>query len=199
MDPYWASSLVAMYRGLVCFFVSPIMLSKFKRRSLQYCTVTAIICGNAIIAGYSYANEHDMIHPPYIWLRWLPLIGIIILYTGFSSGLGAILFNNQGELMPNDCRSTAGALIGILDNIILFIWAKNLPILYETLGMTGIFSIFVVAMSGFLVFIYFFVPETYGLTLEEIEAIFIDESEIENQLADMEEIENVKNDINEYA
>ena len=175
------------------------MLSKFKRRPLLFGTVSSIICGNAIIAGYSFANEHDMIQPPYLWLRWLPLIGIMILYTGISSGLAAIIFNNQGELMPNDCRSTAGALSGILENIYLFIFAKNLPILYETLGMAGIFSIFVACQSGFLVFIYFFVPETYGLTLEEIEAFFVDESKIENQIADLEEIENVKNDRNEYV
>ena len=139
-------------------------------------TILAVIIGNAMIAGYSYAQDLNMIKEDSL-LRWIPMIGIIMIYSGFSSGLETILFNNQGEFIPSDCRSSGGAVIGVLANIFLFLVAKNMPLLKLHIGISGLFSIFLLCMCGFFVFVWVFVPETYGLSLDEIEALFMNEPE----------------------
>ena len=48
------------------------------------------------------------------------------MYTGFGLGYGPIVFILQGELLPADMRSWGCGLLGILDNISLFLAVKEL-------------------------------------------------------------------------
>ena len=43
---------------------------------------------------------------------------------------------------------------------------------YFVLNLKGLFGFFVCTMTGFLIYIYFRMPETFGKSFEEIEEIF---------------------------
>ena len=51
------------------------------------------------------------------------------MYTGFGLGYGPIVFLLQGELLPSDLRSLGSGLLGVFDNISLFIAVKTVPTL----------------------------------------------------------------------
>ena len=62
-------------------------------------------------------------------ISFLPLVFVVLMYTGFGLGYGPIVFILQGELLPSDLRSLGSGLLGVFDNISLFIAVKTVPTL----------------------------------------------------------------------
>ena len=60
-------------------------------------------------------------------ISFLPLVFVVLMYTGFGLGYGPIVFILQGELLPSDLRSLGSGLLGVLDNVSLFIAVKTVP------------------------------------------------------------------------
>ena len=78
----------------------------------------------------------------------------------------------QGELFPSHARSFGSGLIGFLQMISLFISAKMVPTLTNLMGTHGLFYLYSV-LTLFVAFICSFaMPDTSGLSLEEIENIY---------------------------
>jgi len=101
--------------------------------------------------------------------KWIPLICIFIQYLGYGLGWGAITYMLQGEVLPSDMRSFGGGLIGIMGNFYLFLAVKTVPTLMASVGVGGTFSIYC-GLSLMVLFLCFFImPETKGMSLEDIE------------------------------
>ena len=77
--------------------------------------------------------------------------------------------SNAGELLPSDMRSLGCGLLGVLDNISLFVAVKTVPALVSGLGIHGAFLLYSCCCLANIVICFFVMPETKGLTLEEIE------------------------------
>ena len=78
----------------------------------------------------------------------------------------------QGELLPSHARSFGSGLIGILDNISMFISCKMVPKLNVIMGLHGVFFMYTWIVLGVGLTSYFVMPETTGLSLEEIENMY---------------------------
>ena len=91
-----------------------------------------------------------------------------------------ILF--QGELLPAKFRSFGSSLLGIVDSVSLFIAVKLVPTLQEVLGMHGTFYFYTVNCCSVAIISYFYMPETSGKSLEEIEEMFQKKKDKSNQV-----------------
>ena len=96
------------------------------------------------------------------------------MYTGFGLGYGPIVFLLQGELLPSDLRSLGSGLLGVFDNISLFIAVKTVPSLIAGLGMHGAYLLYSGCCFTNLFISFFVMPETKGLSLEDIEDLYRD-------------------------
>ena len=74
--------------------------------------------------------------------------------------------------MPSHARSFGSGLIGILDNISMFISCKMVPKLNVMMGTHGVFFMYMWIVLGVGLISYFVMPETFGLSLEEIEEMY---------------------------
>ena len=74
--------------------------------------------------------------------------------------------------MPSHARSFGSGLIGILDNISMFISCKMVPKLNVMMGIHGVFFMYMWIVLGVGLISYFVMPETFGLSLEEIEEMY---------------------------
>ena len=104
--------------------------------------------------------------------RWIPIFAILLIYTAFSFGWGSIPYALQGELLPARARSFGAGLLGFVDNLVLFFVTKSVPSLFVLLGVHGTFLLSAGCALAMLLLSVFFMPETMGMTLEEIENMF---------------------------
>ncbi|CAB4387131.1 unnamed protein product [Rhizophagus irregularis] len=103
---------------------------------------------------------------------WFTLVSLIIYVMAYALGLGHAPWLIQSEIFPLNVRGRASG-IGTATN-----WSFNLLItvsflpLTEIITTTGTFWLYAIFMIFSWFFIYFMVPETAGLSLEEIQGLF---------------------------
>ena len=101
-------------------------------------------------------------------MKWTPFVPIFLINSG-SGLLVPITFTLLGELLPSNLRSFGSGILGAISYISLFTAVKAPPLVQENIGIEGLYLIFFGFSLLLLVIVYFCLPETFGVTLEEIE------------------------------
>ena len=105
-------------------------------------------------------------------ISWLAVTCVIIFMIMFSIGWGPIPWMLMAELFPPKARDVAGAVCNVVNWSSAFLVVKFFPQMKEALKAQGVFWFYAgFSLLSFL-FTLFFVPETKGKTLEEIEKHF---------------------------
>lgn len=104
--------------------------------------------------------------------KWI-LLCVILFYVFTSSfGFAVIPWTLIGELLPISFRGIGGGFMVSFAYIVMFIVVQNYPNAIVTLGPENIFLFFgIMSLIGTIV-IYYFLPETLGKSLTEIEKYF---------------------------
>lgn len=102
-------------------------------------------------------------------ISWLPLVSFMMYVVGFSLGWGPIPWLFMGEALPAKVRGPAASMVTALNWSCTFIITKTFPGMIEALGPSIVFFMFSVIMVIGLLYAVFFIPETKGKMLEEIE------------------------------
>ena len=105
--------------------------------------ITYIVCmgissmATSLIATYFFltSSNIEIYGKDNISFRMIPILGIIMLYVSFVFGVANIPFILQSEILPLKARSFGSGLIGLFDNLSLFLSAKMVPTLEGALGM----------------------------------------------------------------
>ncbi|MDF2996047.1 MAG: sugar transporter [Xanthobacteraceae bacterium] len=103
-------------------------------------------------------------------LQWLSLIGLVLYIASFAIALGPLPWVMMAEIFPLRLRGLGMGAASLANWGFNFLVVLTFPVLLETLGLAGVFSIYALVCVAGLVFAARYVPETSGLTLEEIEA-----------------------------
>jgi MFS transporter, SP family, galactose:H+ symporter len=105
-------------------------------------------------------------------LAWIAVICLMGYVASFAISLGPIFWLLIAEIYPLKIRGIAEGTAATLN------WASNLIVsltfltLVERLGASSTFLLYAAASVASWVFAYYFVPETKGRTLEQIEAFW---------------------------
>ena len=86
----------------------------------------------------------------------------------------------QGELFPSHARSFGSGLISLLQMLSLFTSTKLAPTLTILMGTHGLFYLYSVLTFLVAIICFFAMPDTSGLSLEEIENIYKNKKHTEN-------------------
>ncbi|KAL8179447.1 UNVERIFIED_CONTAM: hypothetical protein K2H54_066558 [Gekko kuhli] len=105
-------------------------------------------------------------------LNWITLLSLMAFVSAFSIGFGPMTWLVLSEIYPAGIRGRAFAFCNC------FNWAANLLIsltflnLIEVIGLSWTFLLYGLVGVVAVIFIYLFVPETKGQSLEEIDQQF---------------------------
>uniref|UniRef100_A0A8C3LDJ9 Solute carrier family 2, facilitated glucose transporter member 10 n=1 Tax=Chrysolophus pictus TaxID=9089 RepID=A0A8C3LDJ9_CHRPC len=105
-------------------------------------------------------------------LNWITLLSMMAFVSAFSIGFGPMTWLVLSEIYPARIRGRAFAFCNS------FNWAANLLIslsfldLIDAIGFSWMFLLYGLMGVMAVIFIYFFVPETKGQSLEEIDQQF---------------------------
>lgn len=102
----------------------------------------------------------------------LSLLGMFAYIAGYQIGFGPITWLMISEVFPQSVRGKAVALAVQVNFALNALVQFLVPVLRESLGMSGTFAVFGVLAAYSLCFVRNSVPETKGMTLEEIEESF---------------------------
>ncbi|XP_063814997.1 solute carrier family 2, facilitated glucose transporter member 10 [Pseudophryne corroboree] len=116
------------------------------------------------------------IEPDHSVLNWITLLSLMAFVSAFSIGFGPMTWLVLSEIYPTEIRGRAFAFCNCLN------WGTNLLItlsfldVIESIGLSWTFFMYGLMGVVATVFIYYFIPETKGRTLEEIDEQFSDKS-----------------------
>ena len=103
-------------------------------------------------------------------LRWVAVGSVIVYIACFAFSLGPIGWIMVSEVLPLKIRGFAMGICTVANFTFNLIIVSSFPILVSKIGEGYTFWIFGVISVLCLLFVFFFVPETKGISLERIEA-----------------------------
>lgn len=160
--------------GVVNFlmtFVAIAFCDKFGRKPLLYAGLTGMAC-SLLVLGCAFQFGAALGES----LKWLALGATATYIMCFSFSLGPIMLLMISEILPLSVRGV-GMSLAIMSNFFFnfTVAASFLPML-EHFGKANSFWLYAGLCLFSLVFCYFALPETKGLTLEKIEQNWIDKT-----------------------
>ena len=100
----------------------------------------------------------------------LVLFAIIGFVASFAISLGPVMWVLLSEIFPNEYRGAAISVVGFWNALVSASVTLVFPTALSTLGSASTFLVFGLFATAALLFVLFFIPETKGRTLEELES-----------------------------
>ncbi|MFO7977272.1 MAG: sugar porter family MFS transporter [Bacteroidales bacterium] len=121
---------------------------------------------------YNSYKEIILKHSININSTWV-LIGLIMFVASFAISLGPVMWTLLSEIFPNKLRGLAISIMGFWNSIVSFSVATIFPAQLEYMGSSNTYLIY--SFFGLLTFLFVwkYIPETKGKSLEELESKLI--------------------------
>ncbi|XP_059045394.1 facilitated trehalose transporter Tret1-like [Achroia grisella] len=139
-----------------------LLVYSFFGTGLSLSLVTAYFCGQEVIKiEQSKLTSYAVI----------VFIGIILYSIISTLGYNSIIYAVQGEIFPLNVKSLAMTCLNIFGGALNFLVTKTYQPLKNVSGTFGVFLLFTVMSFATSVFVYFYIPETKGKSLSEIQEL----------------------------
>ena len=163
IDHYYMNFIVSLAKIPGGFFAA-IFLKKFPTRPVF------LTCAILIIAAHIMMGLTNMMLLPPVFA----MIAIGIIQFTASGGYISVSYLLLGVLLPASSRSTFTGLVGMLGGLSALTLNAVRPYIVNTpIGDAGLFFVFAAVVTACLIYMFFMMPETKGITMEQIEYIFL--------------------------
>ncbi|KAH0554699.1 facilitated trehalose transporter Tret1-2 homolog [Cotesia glomerata] len=165
INPFIATIIIGIIEVIMAVVVATV-IDKFGRKPLLVISGTAMTICLAVL-GYYFKLQAEKVNLESV--GWLPLTCLALFNVVFSVGYGSVPFAVISELFPPETKGVASSLCIMVNWALVFVVTKFFPSMVEATGPDVTFWTFasMAALSAF--FAFFFVPETKGKTLQEIQ------------------------------
>ena len=141
------------------------LIDRLGRKSLMYIGSVGYIISLSLIAASFLLSWEGLALPIFLFL----------FIASHAIGQGAVIWVFISEIYPNHLRS-AGQSFGTSTHWVLAAIIPSLvPVLFTSIGAGVVFAIFAFMMVLQLLFVYFWMPETKGVSLESLSQKLIQE------------------------
>ena len=100
------------------------------------------------------------------------MIGLDLFIASFAVGVGGTGWTLQGEVFPTAVRGQAAAIAATVDWLANFLLIEVFPVWQNAISLAGVLVCFAALCLAAIGFIYWFLPETKGLPVEDIVTLF---------------------------
>jgi MFS family permease len=102
-------------------------------------------------------------------ISWLPLVCLVVYIGAYCMGIGPLPWIVMSEVLPLNVKGTAGGIATSVCWIFSFIITNSFQTFIDYLGRYSAFLLFGINSGLATLFIYYKVPETKGISLQEIQ------------------------------
>ena len=160
------ANVAAIAIAIVQFIVTGIsclIVDKVGRRILLIIP-TAVMCASMAVLGASryYADFPSSV----------TLVTLCCFISGFSLGLGPIPWLIMSEIFPTKVRGVASGIATQVNWLGVFIVIKFYDDMTASMHFYGTYWFFAAVCFLCVIYVFVFLPETKGKTLEEVEELF---------------------------
>jgi MFS family permease len=153
-----ALQLVSM---IVCMFI----IDRCGRKPLLMISAFGSACSTAMVAlyfnlQYNHVNTNELV--------WLAITGILMYISMYSVGLASLGLTICSEVFPTNVKALGVTLTVIALDVSGSVVGKLYLSIAENVGTHVPFWIFTACSFTCVLFTFFYVPETKGMTLEQI-------------------------------
>lgn len=140
------------------------VIDRFGRKTLMICGSIGYIVSLSItaIAFYIYGTDFDQLGGTVV------LCSILLFIAAHAFGQGTVIWVFISEVFPNRLRARGQALGAFTHWLMTFMISWTFPIIADMSG-GHIFTFYVICMVGQLIWVLKVMPETKGVSLEEIQ------------------------------
>lgn len=147
------------------------LIDHFGRRKLALTSLSGVIASLVLLSGAFFKEASDSSNNLYAWMA---VTGLVLYIAFFSPGMGPVPWTVNSEIYPEAYRGICGGIAATVNWISNLIVAQTFLSIADAIGVGPTFAILAsIAVLAFL-FVFLFVPETMGLTFEEVERIWIE-------------------------
>lgn len=166
------SNLNAIYAttgiGIVNFLMTIVAVfftDRLGRKPLLYFGLTGVML-SLVALGCAFAFESILGDN----LKWVAVGSLVTYIVCFAMSLGPIGWIIVSEVFPLKIRGVAMSICTVANFAFNFFVVGTFPVLIHRIGGHFTFWGFAVVSLMCIIFVYFFVPETKGISLEQIES-----------------------------
>ncbi|EER09188.1 hexose transporter, putative [Perkinsus marinus ATCC 50983] len=167
LDNKEAMALAVMAAQVVVTLIACIIMDIAGRRVLLVAGAAGM-CVAAILLGVFFLlddlNDND--------ISWLAIFSAFLYIASFAIGVGAIPWLIMAEIFPNEVRGLAASIATGVHFICSWIVTMFLDDYGEAITYQGVFWSFAVVCLVTVIFVLLVVPETKGMTFEQIQNYF---------------------------
>ena len=102
-------------------------------------------------------------------ISWLPLVSLMVYIVAFCQGPGPLPFIIMSEILPPKAKGIGGAIVASFCWFLSFVLTNTFQTFIDFLGRCFVFWLFAFMCAVSVLFVYFKVPETKGISLQEIQ------------------------------
>ncbi|GFY81412.1 inositol transporter 1 [Actinidia rufa] len=145
------------------------LIDHFGRRKLALSSLSGVIVALIVLSVAFFLQPSGSSTGLY---GWMAVLGLALYIAFFAPGMGPVPWTVNSEIYPESYRGICGGMSATVNWVSNLIVAQSFLSIAEALGTGATFLILAgVAVLAF-VFVAVFVPETKGLTFEEVERIW---------------------------
>lgn len=102
---------------------------------------------------------------------FVPILSLVLFIITYCLGFGPLPWAVMGELFPGNVKSSASTVTAAGCWFLGFLITKYFSLISDLIGAAGSFGIFSACCLGSVVFVYKYMPDTSGKSLQEIQEI----------------------------
>ena len=152
------SSIGIGVTNLIFTFIGISLIDKLGRKSLMYYGSFGYIISLSLVACAFFFNWGGLLIPVFLFL----------FIAAHAIGQGAIIWVYISEIFPNHLRNSGQSFGVSVHWVLAAIIPSFVPLLFASIGPGVVFSIFAIFMVFQLIFVHYMMPETRGISLEEL-------------------------------
>lgn len=161
--------LLGFFMGLVrVISMLPYLLlnHKYGRRNFFFASSIGMLIGMVMII--------TALHLPKKKLWQLAFTGACVFLTGFSLGWGPCLWTYQSEIYPAKIRARAFGFTFAINKLSGFLIITTWPVLAVAIKTANLLTIYLFFTVCSIFFVWRYIPETKGKSLEEVNIMFME-------------------------
>ena len=152
------SSIGIGVTNLIFTLFGVFLIDRLGRKVLMYIGSIGYIISLSLVSIAFYQNWEGLAVPIFLFL----------FIASHAIGQGAIIWVYISEIFPNHLRASGQSFGTSTHWILAAIIPSLVPVLFSTIGPGTVFLVFAMMMVFQLLFVIFMMPETKGISLEEL-------------------------------